>query len=350
MYARVRDILQRNYLDLLGIPPSGTLKDVRRALQRAEMEAEMGASTVDAGVIEAARAALSSEDRLLEYRILARWAGDERLARWASLHDGALDALRRALGGQPSEAVAAVSAWLEAHRDPSLASVLDAPIQRDGPLWWVGEVAEDYLSAFLIPGAPTMTAYELGTLDFSPFPAAAERVVMKFIQCRIAEVNELAGLVPEFRGGDVDQEAAREAYAYRDELNWLLDDAIVLDGIIDRWALRRAGSSGELTDALRQLADGLASVALRVALYCFALGNREAGKGLTTKLRSVGMDADLREAADLILARVRQVESLPYRARALAIALAVWVFNQAWGLLIVGGLIAAVNKACDSGS
>lgn len=346
MYARVRDILQRNYLDLLGIPPSGTLKDVRRAIQRAEMEAEMGASTVDAGVIEAARAALSSDERLLEYRILARWRGDERLARWASPHDGALEALRSALGGSPSGAVTAVSAWIAAHRDPSLAPALDAPIQQDGPLWWVGEVAEDYLSAFLIPGAPTMAAHELGALDLSPFPAAAERVVMKFIQCRLAEVNELADLVPEFLGGDVDQQAAHEACAYRDEINLLLDDCIVLDGTIERWGLGRTGGTGELFEAFRELADGLGSVALRVALYSFALGDRATGKRLTVKLRSVGMDADLREAADMVLARVRQVESLPYRARLFASR----VFSEFVGLLIVGGLIAAVSKACDSGS
>ena len=55
MYARVRDILATNYLELLGIKPSADFREIRRVIGRIEMEAEMGAASIDSQIIEKAK-------------------------------------------------------------------------------------------------------------------------------------------------------------------------------------------------------------------------------------------------------------------------------------------------------
>lgn len=347
MYARVRDILQLNYLELLGIPPSSTLKDVRRAVQRAEMEAELGFSGPDADVIEAAKAALSSEERLLEYRVLARWLGDERLAPWALAHDRALEALRAALGASSSRAVVAVRAWFEAHRDPALAPALQGPDGGNEPLWWVGDIAEDYLSAFLVPGTPTLTAPELATLDLSRFPRAAMRLVMKLIECRRAEMAEVAEFVPPYQGGQVDQNAARQGYSCLAEVSLMVEDYIVLSQLVSRcFGAPANGSLRALLDALSDLGTDLGRVALQVSFYCFVLGDRKNGKRLAERIPKVTSEDEVVSTAGGILARVRKVESLPYRAWNLVSG----IVSQVVGLAVAFWLISLVTRACDSGS
>ncbi len=196
MHTRVRDILATNYLEQLGIPPSATFREVRRALHAAELAAELGTEAHDAKVLHGAQVALGTEGRVLEYRVLAKWGGDERLAQWAEMHDDAVAALRRGLGGRPSDAAMAAARWLDAHADPELDAVLGVEGERP-PLTWVAEVVEDYLSAFLVPGEPTITATELARLDLRRFPAVRKSLWMKLVECRVHEAAEVSKNLPE---------------------------------------------------------------------------------------------------------------------------------------------------------
>ncbi|GIW17874.1 MAG: hypothetical protein KatS3mg064_1031 [Tepidiforma sp.] len=197
MYARVRDILATNYLELLGIRPSADFREIRRVIGRIEMEAEMGAASVESQVIEKAKVALGTDERALEYRVLARWSGDDVLGRWSALHDQAVEQLRNAARAGTEDAVRAVAAWLEAHTDAALDTALGTAGAGREPLQWVADVAEDYLSAVLVPGGAVMTAAQLRSLSLRRFPATRAGLWSKLVQCRHAEAEALADELPE---------------------------------------------------------------------------------------------------------------------------------------------------------
>lgn len=197
MYARVRDILATNYLELLGIQPSADFREIRRAIGRIEMEAEMGAASIESEVLEEAKVALGTEERALEYRVLATWGGDDVLGRWAGLHDAAIERLRNATRAGTEDAVRAVAVWLEAHTDAALDAALGTGGAGREPLQWVAGVAEDYLSGVLVPGGPVMTAAQLRGLNLRRFPETRAGLWGKLIQCRHAEADALADELPE---------------------------------------------------------------------------------------------------------------------------------------------------------
>lgn len=197
MYARVRDILATNYLELLGIQPSADFREIRRAIGRIEMEAEMGAASIESQVLEEAKVALGTEERALEYRVLAKWGGDDVLGRWSGLHDAAIERLRNATRAGTEDAVRAVAVWLEAHTDDALDAALGTGGAGREPLQWVAGVAEDYLSGVLVPGGPVMTAAQLRGLNLRRFPEARAGLWGKLIQCRHAEADALADELPE---------------------------------------------------------------------------------------------------------------------------------------------------------
>lgn len=200
MHRRVRDILATNYIDLLGIPPSSTHREIRRALQRAEMEVEMGVGGATREQVDAAKVELSTEEVALEYRVLARWGSDPKLAPLSPDHDTVLGEMR-APRVPPAEIA---SRWIAAHGDPSLDEALGIELAIGAlPLRWVGDVVEDYLSAVLVPGQRAVTASELANLDLWSFPEVRNRLWARLLDCLKAEVSSLREELPEGPNDDI---------------------------------------------------------------------------------------------------------------------------------------------------
>lgn len=122
---------------------------------------------------------------------------DETFAAWAPAHDAAIEEMRAAAKGSPQQTSSAVARWLDAHTDSGLDAALGVPREGRPPLSWVGEVAEDYLSAVLVPGGPVMTAAQLRGLNLRRFPETRAGLWGKLIQCRHAEAGALADELPE---------------------------------------------------------------------------------------------------------------------------------------------------------
>lgn len=290
MYARVRDILATNYLEQLGISPSAHFREIRRTIGRIEMEAEMGAASVDGRVIEKAKVALATEERVLEYRVLARWSGDDVLGPWSARHDAAVEQLRAAARGGPQDAAAAVAAWLEAHTDAAVDAALGAAARAASPLQWVGDVAEDYLSAALVPGGAVMTAAQLRGLDLRRFPKTRAGLWSKLVSCRHAEAGALEEELP-----DPDVIPApplhRLAAWFRRTKDLLVEVRAIQDALreLDQ---EEGGLPLDLFSARESLGDAAASAALALGALLF---RRDAYR-TTIELLQLASSVDCRSA------------------------------------------------------
>jgi len=297
MRRRVRDILATNYVELLGIPPSAPARDLRRYLQKAEMECEMGVGSLSHELIEAAKVELSTSEVALEYRVLARWGGDPQLAPWAGAHDRVL-AEMRAPRVPPVEVC---RQWLQAHTDPALDQALGiATEQGNEPLAWVGDVAGDYLSAVLVPGQRAVQAWDLATIDFGGHRGARDGLWNKLIDCLRAEIQELEDVLlrPDALKAGQSVDDARLAGWYR-RAERLVDEVVATQGAL-RQIERRQGEPlpAELTDGASSLGIAMADVVSGVAVVC--------------------VKADCYRAALAILERARAMEAHANRAEQLA--------------------------------
>lgn len=260
MLARTRDILATNYIEQLGVPPSADYREIRRRLQRAEIEAQVGAATLDRDELDRAKRALSTERHALEYRVLARWGGDARLAPWAPTHDAALDRLRRA--AEPGAAVKAAETWLKAHRDPGLFEALGTTEGERLEVRWVGDVVEDFLSGFLVPGAPSPPAASLTRLDLDHFPEVRNSLWLKLIACRKADVEAVAGTMPDLDSTQVRRVELKDLVAWRDSVQRLAEEVRTIQSSMAKMERR---TSEHLPAQLIEASEDLGNATMGVA-------------------------------------------------------------------------------------
>jgi len=309
MRRRVRDILATNYVELLGIPPSAPARDLRRYLQKAEMESEMGVGSLSHELIEAAKVELSTSEVALEYRVLARWGGDPQLAPWAGAHDRVL-AEMRAPRVPPVEVC---RQWLQAHTDPALDQALGIATEPGNePLAWVGDVAGDYLSAVLVPGQRAVQAWDLATIHFGGHRGARDGLWNKLIDCLRAEIQELEDALPPpdalKAGQSVDD--ARLAGWYR-RAERLVDEVVATQGAL-RQIERRQGEPlpAELTDGASSLGIAMADVVSGVAVVCVNADCYRAALAILERARAMEAHANRGEQiaglADLVAQLVRR--------------------------------------------
>lgn len=83
----VRALWAENAFYVLGIAPSASAAEIRRALDTARLEVSMGLRQLAAEDLERLALSLNDEESTLEMRIFSEWYADPILAIWADEHD-----------------------------------------------------------------------------------------------------------------------------------------------------------------------------------------------------------------------------------------------------------------------
>ena len=97
-------LLIENVFDDLGIPPSSSLREIRRHLQDLRMQSSIGLSQTPLSKIEFGETSLVSDSDCMEFRLLASWGSDDRLRGCAAAHDSLVATMKSALTTPPLDA------------------------------------------------------------------------------------------------------------------------------------------------------------------------------------------------------------------------------------------------------
>jgi hypothetical protein len=191
MHAPLDELLGKNYFDVLQVPPSLPYRSVRRRLDEMRMEADLGLSRVSAVDLTSASVALGTEERALEYRLLASWSGDPLLSPFAANHDHSIEGLRAIRRGSDVDPSAVAAGWLRSCSQPGLAEVMEgfAP----GTVGWEklrDEVLAEGLTPLTRPGSRKVKADHISLL-LSHFSFDAIPLTRQLLESVLAESRDI---------------------------------------------------------------------------------------------------------------------------------------------------------------
>jgi hypothetical protein len=191
MHAPLDELLGKNYFDVLQVPPSLPYRSVRRRLDEMRMEADLGLSGVSAIDLTSASVALGTEERALEYRLLASWSEDPLLSPFAASHDHSIEGLRAIRRGSDVDPSAVAAGWLRSCSQPGLVEVMGGFAPR--AMGWEklrDEVLAEGLTPLTRPGSRKVKADHISLL-LSHFSFDAVPLTRQLLESLLAESRDI---------------------------------------------------------------------------------------------------------------------------------------------------------------